>query len=217
MFEKEDPTRQGSTAGVAEVDHPGGSIASPDKARIPAGQSSGHEGRAGNARSCAYCGRPLRPKRGSRRQQYCSDAHRQAALRTKKWKAKFGGLDLSRSPKNRCPDQDQGLSRSVEISCLVSTICKGTFGDRAYSINGPPEAIQTEIIADRYWRPVTSGSSVTCQVTRIGPANRPITAVVSRWEPTWSPHWRDQVDLPIPEFLHRAIPTTAASPTEEAV
>ena len=59
--------------------------------------------RAGNSRSCAYCGKALSPKRGSRRQRFCNEAHRQAAYRTKKWQARYGHdqqFDLSRSAEN---------------------------------------------------------------------------------------------------------------------
>jgi hypothetical protein len=38
-----------------------------------------------------------------------------------------------------------------------------------------------------------------------------ISTVPSSWEPTWSPLWRNQIDLPIPDFLRRRLPDRGAS------
>jgi hypothetical protein len=73
-------------------------------------------GRAGNGVHCLVCSAPLDPKRGSRRQRYCSNACRQSAFRTKKWTRRY-----------ETPDP----LRSVRNNGVASTACKAGFGDRA--------------------------------------------------------------------------------------
>jgi hypothetical protein len=108
--------------------------------------------RAGNARCCACCGRKLQPKRNSRRQRYCNSRCRNEARRARDFAGRWGS---------------DGLPRSVENSPLISTACNDDFADRGYSISGPPEIIQTEIVAGRVWRSVTSPDGVVCKVAAI--------------------------------------------------
>jgi len=70
----------------------------------------------GNGTTCIGCGAPLMPKRGSRRQRYCSNACRQSAFRAKKWVERY-----------KIPDP----LRSVENNGVKSKACKGDFRDRA--------------------------------------------------------------------------------------
>jgi hypothetical protein len=148
-------------------------------------------------RKCEACKAFFVPKRGTRRQFFCSDRCRDADRRERNFR-RFGTARRGR------PD----VPRAGQNSPLVSTTCKGTFGGRAYSIDGPPEVIETEIIAGQVWRPVTSPDGVTCQVRRVRPTNNPIAGVISRWEPTWSPV-SSQIDAPLPEFLRRPFPANS--------
>lgn len=56
--------------------------------------------RAGNAIACESCGTPLTPKRGSRRQRFCSDACKQTAFRSKKWASRQETPEALRSVEN---------------------------------------------------------------------------------------------------------------------
>lgn len=76
--------------------------------------------RAGNAATCTSCGANLDPKRGSRRQRFCSDACRQSAFRAKKWVEQYG-----------IPE----ALRSVQNNSVVSRPCKGDFVDRPSPLN----------------------------------------------------------------------------------
>jgi hypothetical protein len=49
--------------------------------RTKAPQAKLQDGRNGNAATCGQCGRPLRPKRSSHRQRFCSPACKKAANR----------------------------------------------------------------------------------------------------------------------------------------
>jgi hypothetical protein len=108
------------------------------------------QGRAGNGTHCVACGCPLHPKRGSRRQRYCSDACRQAAFRTKKWASRY-----------ETPDP----LRSVENNSHKSIGCERGFGDRASHICGPAHVIESEVFGNRRWRRVTSPDGVTCEMS----------------------------------------------------
>jgi hypothetical protein len=164
----------------------------------------------GNAFCCAYCGRPLRPKRGSRRQRFCSKAHRQASFRVRKWSAQSGISD----PDSRLvvtPGYPGARAlRSVENPPVVSGPCKADLADLAYSIISPPEVIEAEIVAPHTWVPVISPDGVRCEVARVRLPDSVPTGMPSRWEPTWSPAWRDQPDLPVPDFLRREIPADSS-------
>jgi hypothetical protein len=171
------------------------------KSSPPHSQYSAADGRAGNALHCGHCGKLLHPKRGSRRQRYCGPKCREAVRRGRN----FAVFAATRTP-------SLGKPRSVENSLLTSTACKVTFGDRAYSIDGPREVVETEIIAGRVWHPVKSPDGVTCQVARIRLVDGPIAAgLISRWEPTWSPTSREVPNLPIPDFLRRPLPAAKES------
>jgi hypothetical protein len=71
--------------------------------------------RAGNAFACETCGKPLHPKRASRRQRFCSNACRKTAFRARKWSARYDGL---------------GPGRSVENNAANSKVYNGHFRDR---------------------------------------------------------------------------------------
>jgi hypothetical protein len=110
-------------------------------------------GRAGNARCCSNCGRPINPKRSSRRQRFCSYRCRDEARRARDFADRY---------------PHQAIPRSVENRPLASTACKGDFADRAYSISAPPGVIATEIVAGRDWRPIVSPDGVFCKVASMG-------------------------------------------------
>jgi len=109
-------------------------------------------GRAGNARCCANCGRPINPKRNSRRQRYCNYRCRDAARRARNF--------VERYP-------TQAIPRSVENRSLISTACNGDFADRGYSISGPLEVIASEIIAGWDWESIVSLDGVRCKVAQL--------------------------------------------------
>jgi len=118
-------------------------------------QRRARAGRAGNAFVCSNCGAPLNPKRGSRRQLYCSNRCRDEARRTRNFAV--SGATRRGSP---------AIPRSVENRPLVSTSCKNGFAGRTPSIIGPQIVIETEIIAGRIWRSVVSPDGVCCEVTQ---------------------------------------------------
>jgi hypothetical protein len=109
-------------------------------------------GRAGNARCCANCGRPINPKRSSRRQRYCNYRCRDEARRARDFAGRYPA---------------QAIPRSVENRPLVSNTCKGDFADRAYSISGPHDVIASELIAGRDWRSVISADGIPCKVAQV--------------------------------------------------
>ena len=106
---------------------------------------------AGNAYCCEYCSRPLRPKRGSRRQKFCDTGCRKRAFRARKWANRF------RTPR---------AGRPVQNRPSISKSYKHDFADRAPSIVGPQIVIEREIITGRDWESVVSSDGVTCEVTR---------------------------------------------------
>ena len=105
--------------------------------------------RAGNARCCACCGRPLRPKRGSRQQRYCSYRCRDEVRRARNFAGSY---------------PNQAIPRSVENRPLISKVCKGDLADLAYSIIGPRDVIKTELITSHDWRPIVSPDGVRFEV-----------------------------------------------------
>jgi hypothetical protein len=104
--------------------------------RIAAAQ----QGRAGNSVVCVVCGAPLHPKRGSRRQLYCSYRCRDEARRARN----FELLAVTRRGRPLIP-------RSVENNGIGSMACKAEFRDRAFRIRGPRVVIEAEIFAERNW------------------------------------------------------------------
>jgi hypothetical protein len=125
-------------------------------------------GRAGNARCCVNCGRPINPKYGSRRQRYCSYRCRDEARRAR-------NFAVSATTRRGSP----AIPRSVENRPLASTACGGDFADRAFSISAPPNVIATEIVAGRDWRSIVSPDGVFCKVASIGNRNRKGTQTMS--------------------------------------
>ena len=95
-----------------------------DRASKPAGLHHG------NRITCERCGRALAPKRGSRRQRFCSDACKFKAFRSKKWADRY-----------QIPDPQ----RSVQNSSTKPNGCKGIFADRALAIKAPIVAIGLRI------------------------------------------------------------------------
>jgi hypothetical protein len=78
--------------------------------------------RNGNALACATCRKAIEPKRGSRRQRYCTDACKMTAARAKKWAKRY-----------EIPDP----LRSVKNIKAISTSCKGDFRGRAFPAKAP--------------------------------------------------------------------------------
>lgn len=76
----------------------------------------------GNRTTCEKCGRVLAPKRGSRRQRFCSDACKFKAFRSKKWADRY-----------QIPDPQ----RSVQNSSTKANGCNGTLADRGCALNAP--------------------------------------------------------------------------------
>jgi hypothetical protein len=122
-----------------------------DRVGVVAKSSSrSRQGRVGNGTHCLECGSLLRPKRGSRRQRYCSDACRQTEFRARKWASRY-----------KIP----GPLRSVENNGHKSINCESGFSDRASRICGPAHVIQSEVFGNRRWRWITSPDGVTCEVS----------------------------------------------------
>ena len=90
----------------------------------------------GNALACAACGKAIVPKRGSRRQKYCTGACKFRAFRSKKWANRY-----------RTPDPQ----RSVENIQALSTSCKVDFGGRACPTKAP-----LNLIGGYSWSDATS-------------------------------------------------------------
>ena len=118
-------------------------------------KSTRQGGRAGNAVCCQKCGKPLHPKRGSRRQQYCSYKCRDEARRDR-------NFAVSATTRRGSP----AIPRSVENRPLSSKGYKADFVGRASSIIGPRIVIEREIISDRTWESVVSPDDVTYEVAR---------------------------------------------------
>jgi hypothetical protein len=78
--------------------------------------------RNGNTAACATCRKAIEPKRGSRRQKYCTGACKMKAARAKKWAKRY-----------EIPDP----LRSVQNIKAISTSCKGDFGGRAFPTKAP--------------------------------------------------------------------------------
>ena len=116
-------------------------------------KSIGKGGRAGNALCCQKCGKPLHPKRGSRRQRYCGYKCRDEARRSRNFAASASTRRGS-----------QAIPRSVENQPLVSNGYKADFVGRASSIVGPAKVIATEIIVGRSWESAVSPDGVPCMV-----------------------------------------------------
>jgi hypothetical protein len=109
--------------------------------------------RAGNAMNCAGCGVRLDPKRGSRRQKFCSYTCRDEARRAR-------NHAISGSARRG----SQAIPRSVENNADNSNACNGHFGDRASGIHGPAHVIEQEVLAKWNWRAVTSADGVVVEV-----------------------------------------------------
>ena len=79
--------------------------------------------RSGNAVACERCGKVLVPKRGSRRQRYCSNACKYAAK-----KARHQEQENNRKPAGAlfsdALHRTLGASRSVENPLAISTTCR---------------------------------------------------------------------------------------------
>jgi hypothetical protein len=109
--------------GGSEADHPGRAIGS----EIAHSQTRNQPApispliRNGNARSCATCGGALKPKRGSRRQRFCSARCRSRARRERNFLA--------------TGHTEQGAARSTKISHAISSTCKGENAGLAFPIN----------------------------------------------------------------------------------
>jgi hypothetical protein len=111
-------------------------------------------GRAGNLACCEACGAALSPRRGSRRQKFCSYRCRDEARRARNY---------TRFSATRYPNKEK--PRSVQNQPLHSRDCKDVFADRPSRINAVPRAvIDRELFAGAEWVTVTSPDGVTCKV-----------------------------------------------------
>jgi hypothetical protein len=160
MRTNQNPGAEGTARG-AEVDQLCKTVASANS-RSP-GRLQIHTaaplGRAGNLLRCAVCGAALAPRRGSRRQKFCSYRCRDEARRARNH-AKFSA---TRYP---C----QGKPRSVQNRPLSSKDCESVFADRPLRINAVPRAvIELELFAGREWLTVTSPDGVICMTTERTP------------------------------------------------
>ena len=111
------------------------------------------QGRAGNEMNCANCGKPLCPKRGSRRMRFCSVGCRQSAFRAKKWASRYEG--------------PQPL-RSIQNNAIASMACNGHFRHGASGICGPNRVVSRELFAGLTWCVVVSSDGVRAEVARLG-------------------------------------------------
>jgi hypothetical protein len=120
------------------------------------GQKRGFAGRAGNALVCSACGSPLNPKRGSRRQLYCSYWCRDEARRAR-------NFAVSASTRRGSPL----IPRPVQNTNVGSKTCEGNFTDRASGVVGPHPVIEVEVLGGRKWREIESDDGVRTQVARL--------------------------------------------------
>jgi hypothetical protein len=97
--------------------------------------------RNGNATACADCGQPIAPKRGSRRQQFCSERCQKRAARSRNWQKIYG---------------TPGPSGSVQNTQDNSSGCKPGFASRASGIVGPDDVILAEVVDAHQWQVMTA-------------------------------------------------------------
>ena len=96
--------------------------------------------RNGNAATCQTCGAKIAPKRGSRRQLFCSRRCKKRA---------YSDLKLSAAT----PPADGG--RSVQNSLVISKPCKAENRGRGSAISAPREVIRAEVLSAHEWHPMT--------------------------------------------------------------
>jgi hypothetical protein len=124
-------------------------------------QQFAHAGRAGNAFVCTNCGVPLNPKRGSRRQLYCSYRCRDEARRARNFAA-------SASTRRGSP----AIPRPVENNDGRSRTYRTDFRDRASHICGPRVVIEVEVAGRSNWAETISVDSVRTEVAQLSRAPR---------------------------------------------
>jgi hypothetical protein len=105
--------------------------------------------RHGNAATCGACGEQMAPKRGSRRQRYCSTRCR---------------ADAHRGRKNSISGHSGRALRSVQNRPVNSIACKGDFACRGYGIEGPRDVI-AQVFAGRAWDEIISEDGVRSLVS----------------------------------------------------
>ena len=115
-----------------------------------------HAGRAGNAFVCSNCRAPLNPKRGSRRQLYCSYWCRDEARRAR-------NFAVSATTRRGSP----AIPRPVQNNGVGSTACKGDSHGPASGVVGPHVVIEIEIVGRRNWREVVSVDGVRAGVAQL--------------------------------------------------
>ena len=150
-------------------------------------------GRAGNALVCSTCGSPLKPKRGSRRQLYCSYRCRDEARRARNFAV--SATTLRGSP---------AIPQLVQNNCVGSTPYEGDFHGRASGIFGPPDVIKIEIIAGRDWKSVVSLDGVACEVARFIAPKTIDAKIRAKADELIA---QIPADLSIPNFLRRFLKT----------
>jgi len=98
--------------------------------------------RHGNRVICVGCGAVLEPKRGSRRQKFCSYTCRDAARRERNFLATGCSRRVDRGTENAIPEgaryPTSAIPRSVKNTPVKSVACKGDFGDRGSAFNAFP-------------------------------------------------------------------------------
>jgi hypothetical protein len=96
----------------------------------------------GNRVICAGCGAVLEPRRGSRRQKFCSYTCRDAARRARNFLATGCSRRADRGTENAIPEGPRyyptAVPRSVENPTTKSTACKGDLGDRGSTFSALP-------------------------------------------------------------------------------
>ena len=130
--------------------------------------------RHGNAAVCAMCGEPLSPKRGSRRQMFCSARCRDAARRARnsaasgysrpKHETRAGALkNGARYPRSPVP-------RSVKNPPVNSIACKTDFRGRGCVDEALWQRIvAAEVIGPHHWTTTVSSDGVVSEIAQLRP------------------------------------------------
>jgi hypothetical protein len=131
--------------------------------------------RNGNAITCWICGKPLAPKRGSRRQRYCGHTCKRAGRSVEKKQANSmarKGIALEAVTdtfKSTRPHRTPETVRSVENTLANSAACKRDFAGRG-STHGPRDVIDIEVVGARKWTATVSAGGVPSFETTLRPS-----------------------------------------------
>jgi hypothetical protein len=130
--------------------------------------------RHGNAAVCAMCGEPLTPKRGSRRQMFCSARCRDAARRARNSAASGYSRPKTRNArrcvKKRCPLPRSPVPRSVKNPPVNSIACKTDFRGRGCVDEALWQRIvAAEVIGPHHWTTTVSSDGVVSEIAQLRP------------------------------------------------